>query len=667
MKIRPQQHLINILTSTKQHHPNFTLFLGAGASITSGVESAGGMVKRWRNAYTSMHGEDELSHQPWFDKENEYSELFEALYDQPTQRREFIESCITGAKPSWGYVYLTNLLDKGHFNTIFTTNFDDLVNEACFTFSNNLRPIVCAHDSSISSVRLTTTRPKIIKLHGDFLFDNIKNTIRELESLEDNMRAKFRQFATEFGMIVIGYSGHDRSIMDTLNTLLHSGTCFPHGIYWCIRDSVDNLPEQLKNLARFPHFHLIKIDGFDEFMAELHEALGCSLQQEVVEPYSALSSKLDRYFLVSEDDEDDDTQHAIIRRDMNSLADHVRRVNTVSQFVKKIKLLLSEKASSLDDDSITNSLEIMLKETKFAGSPENLHFYNTPNYLIANSAFRAGEYKECVEYATKHLSNGPSIETEALLLRSYIHLKDEVQINECLIRLTAYNKLKEGEVTKIINALVELMDSENYSMADRLLDLLDSRTIPAKHKNLVTINRALCQKLQDQPINSELVLDLQELLTESIDNDEAWLALGAAILLGNDDVVEEVSNSLSEGEIIAVITQSMPIFRLLSDSVYEKVKAMAIDKGYEVTFEDVSEDATESQSTNSSEEGTADQQGQKTDDGPAPSDVDSSAVSESLDLDTDKPADNDEAFVDSLEPQERTKSAIRDDLSERPA
>jgi hypothetical protein len=36
---------------------------------------------------------------------------------------------------------------------------------------------------------------------------------------------------------------------------------------------------------------MIKIDGFDEFMAELHEALGCSLQQEVVEPYSALSSK----------------------------------------------------------------------------------------------------------------------------------------------------------------------------------------------------------------------------------------------------------------------------------------------------------------------------------------------------------------------------------------
>ncbi|MEG6362497.1 MULTISPECIES: SIR2 family protein [Enterobacter cloacae complex] len=667
MKIRPQQHLINILTSTKQHHPNFTLFLGAGASITSGVESAGGMVKRWRKAYASMHGEDELSQQPWFDKENEYSELFEALYDQPTQRREFIESCITGANPSWGYVYLTNLLDKGHFNTIFTTNFDDLVNEACFTFSNNLRPIVCAHDSSIASVRLTTTRPKIIKLHGDFLFDNIKNTIRELESLEDNMRAKFRQFATEFGMIVVGYSGHDRSIMDTLNTLLHSGTCFPHGIYWCVRDGIDNLPEPLKNLARFPHFHLIKIDGFDEFMAELHEALGCSLQQEVVEPYSALSNKLDRYFLISEDDDDDDSQHTIIRRDMDNLADHVRRVNTVSQFVKKIKILFSEKAFSLDDDSITKSLEIMLKETQFAGSPENLHFYNTPNYLIANSAFRAGEYKECVEYATKHLSNGPSIETEALLLRSYIHLKDEEQINESLKRLAGYKKLKEGEVTKIVNALVDLMDFEKYSMANGLMDLLDTRAIPAKHKSLITINRALCQKLQDQTIKSELMFDLEELLTESIDNDEAWLALGAAILLGKDEVAEEVSNSLSETEVIAVVTQSMPIFRLISNSVYEKVKAIAIEKGYPVSFDDSSEDEDGSEKMNSSEEEASDQPSLDTDDVHASSNVESAAVSESLGLDTDTPADNDEAYADANEPNERTKSALEDDLSERPA
>lgn len=139
MKIKPQKHLINILTSTKNHHPNFTLFLGAGASITSGVKSAGGMIQDWREAFDDMHGEGEVRGQVWFDKDNEYSELFESLYDQPTQRREYIESCITSANPSWGYVYLVNLLKEKHFNTVFTTNFDDLLNEACYTFSDSLR------------------------------------------------------------------------------------------------------------------------------------------------------------------------------------------------------------------------------------------------------------------------------------------------------------------------------------------------------------------------------------------------------------------------------------------------------------------------------------------------------------------------------------------------
>ena len=83
------------------------------------------------------------------------------------------------------------LIAAGYFNTVFTTNFDDLLNEAFYRFSH-VRPVVCAHDSSISGVTITSDRPKIIKLHGDYLFDNIKTTLRETESLEMNMRMNFR-------------------------------------------------------------------------------------------------------------------------------------------------------------------------------------------------------------------------------------------------------------------------------------------------------------------------------------------------------------------------------------------------------------------------------------------------------------------------------------------
>src|SRR5436189_4493589 len=105
----------------------------------------------------------------------------------------------------------------------------------CYSFTDDVKPICCAHDSSIRTVRITSKRPKIIKLHGDFLYDNIKNTLKELESLEQNMRDKFKQYAREFGLIVIGYSGRDRSIMDALEALLADEGNFPHGIFWCIK------------------------------------------------------------------------------------------------------------------------------------------------------------------------------------------------------------------------------------------------------------------------------------------------------------------------------------------------------------------------------------------------------------------------------------------------
>lgn len=220
------QHIANILKATRGHHPNFTLFLGAGASVESGVQTGAQLIQEWRRLYATNSESGPIENESWYQSETEYARLFELLYDQPSQRREVIEQTLSDCSPSWGYIYLVHLIQEHVFNAVFTTNFDDLLNDACYQFSSNVRPIVCAHDSSINSLRVTSKRPKIIKLHGDFLFDSIKNTVRELETLESNMRDKFRQFAAEYGMIVVGYSGHDRSVMDSLDSLLRSDDNF---------------------------------------------------------------------------------------------------------------------------------------------------------------------------------------------------------------------------------------------------------------------------------------------------------------------------------------------------------------------------------------------------------------------------------------------------------
>ncbi len=312
-------HLIRLILNRNAEIPNFTLLLGSGASTTSKVVTATDMIELWRlelynSARTKLALADWLRAQDWFESDDEYAILFELLYDQPSQRRTYIEECVKRAHPSWGYVYLTNLLAKKVFDVVFTTNFDDLINEACYLYSDGLRPIVAAHDSSISQIRLSSSRPKIVKLHGDFLYDNIKNTLRELESLETNTKRKLSQFAQEFGLIVVGYSGRDRSVMDTIEVLLRSEEYFPHGVYWCLRKGAA-IGRRLTSLLRRDRVFLVEIEGFDELMADLNSIGHFALPQAIGSPLKVARDRA-RLFVEVPDPLRD---HAVIRQDVANI------------------------------------------------------------------------------------------------------------------------------------------------------------------------------------------------------------------------------------------------------------------------------------------------------------------------------------------------------------
>jgi len=270
-----------ILNKSDKAVSNFSVFLGAGASVTSGVRSGQELIHTWEKEILEEEGipYDERDvffskeqNQSWYDRANPYASLFERRYDLQRQRRIFVEKEIAKATPSIGYAYLVKLIENGFFSTVFTTNFDDLLNEAFNRFST-LRPIVCAHDSSISGISVTSTSPKIIKLHGDYLFDNIKATLRETESLETNMRMKFQEFAKDFGLIVIGYGGQDRSIMDILSFLLSHEEYFKNGLYWCIRKGEKSISPELRQLLWKDRVFFVEIDGFDELMAVFNQKL----------------------------------------------------------------------------------------------------------------------------------------------------------------------------------------------------------------------------------------------------------------------------------------------------------------------------------------------------------------------------------------------------------
>lgn len=459
--------LIRFISNTTRDDkvtPNFSVFLGSGASVTSGVRSGQALVNSWMDECIKMENKDNLtkeeyfspSHAPeWFDPANPYSSLFEHRYDLQRQRRIFVEHEVAGKTPSLGYAYLVNMIENGFFNTVFTTNFDDLLNEAFYQYSNN-RPIVCAHDSSISGVSVTSDRPKVIKLHGDYLFDNIKTTLRETESLETNMRLKFQEFAKDYGLIVVGYSGQDRSIMDILTFLLQQEDYFKNGIYWCIRKGEENnVGSELKKLLWRERVFYVIIDGFDELMSELNYFLNdgklpvddqfLSHQHQV-----SIISKL--------------TENPYIKNsDSQYLKDDCKKLNnrlSYNQTTDAIKLLKEKRMQESSNNNVKKSSKVKPNLTPLSKEQQILI------EDISNEAFLyMNKNKARQKMVGYKIEDIPDSMFKLELLELYVDLNDDLtdaDIVRCFEELIRLNPKQQKYYEIASNRLTDFTQSKGY-------------------------------------------------------------------------------------------------------------------------------------------------------------------------------------------------------------
>lgn len=428
-KERNVSDLLRFLITRSDNMPNYNLLLGSGCSVTSGIKSGGQLIEQWRKEIYEGCNNKQLSYNPedaieylskqcgsWYNKNNEYSSLFEKKYDLARQRRMFVEQQVDGKTPSIGYAYLINLIRNSYFGTVFTTNFDDLINEAFYQFSD-IRPIMCAHDSSITSITVTSKRPKIIKLHGDYLFDDIKSTLRETESLEENIRNKFIEFAKDFGLVVVGYSGNDRSIMDVLSFLLKHEDYYKNGIYWCLR-STDIVSEDLRKLLWKDKVYFVLIDGFDELFAELHHNIFNDKLPIDTNFVSSKSQDVIQKFLNNEYLKSSKSQ--AINRDLKNLGTQNER-NNIYELLKQIQL-----DKNIGTDKIDNKEAVLLIQITTLIKDSN---YNDALDLIENASH---------ETSNKHFK----IELLKKSVRAYLKLdkiKEARKASDQLIELEPRN------------------------------------------------------------------------------------------------------------------------------------------------------------------------------------------------------------------------------------
>jgi NAD-dependent SIR2 family protein deacetylase len=341
-KRRSVSDLIRHIATTTGGAANYSVLLGAGCSVTSGIKPATELIKSWAiELHERFSGERTgdfevaqaylvKNHGSWYNPLNPYASLFEKKYDFPLQRRRFVEREVDGKHPSIGYAYLSALATENFLSTIFTTNFDDLINESFYQYSN-VRPQHCAQDSSISSISVTSKRPKIVKLHGDYFFDDIKSTLKETESLEHNTKEKLIEFCKEYGLIVVGYSGNDRSIMDVLEYLTKQDNYLKNGVYWCMRKG-DEVSHTLRNLLWRDKVYPVLIDGFDEFFAETYTNI---IKKPLDLKSNAKESKLKESIKYIVDDNYNLKKNPVIANEIDFIKRN-ENSNDISQFINDL-------------------------------------------------------------------------------------------------------------------------------------------------------------------------------------------------------------------------------------------------------------------------------------------------------------------------------------------
>lgn len=277
-------------------------FLGAGASASAGVPTAAHMIAEFKaSLYASaqkldrsdLDADDPLWIERidrYFDGANgfpatgdprEYEAAFTQMYPMAEDRRRYIATVAELGTPSFGQRILGAFLAMGHVPEVFTTNFDSLIEQST-SAANQLLDVAERHqlrvsaltNSDIAQRSLTQSDwPLLVKLHGDYLSDSIKNTAAELQSQNDVLRVVLTESVRRFGLVVAGYSGRDGSVMDALEEGLRAPHPYPNGLFWVLRSS-SSLSSRVQTFIGAAEeagvdTHVVVSETFDELLAEV--------------------------------------------------------------------------------------------------------------------------------------------------------------------------------------------------------------------------------------------------------------------------------------------------------------------------------------------------------------------------------------------------------------
>lgn len=323
-RILSTQQLVRQIIESNRNGERFCFILGSGASVESGIPTGNTLEMQWmdcimgekddgdetpamnvedvRKSAKALYEEGLIGHPfeeieaAWKAAKKGGKPLSSAYYFDiyklrfyPNRRNgyRYLERIMETCEPSLGYHTLALLLTSDtRNNLVVSTNFDNLVEDALFLYTNK-RPLVVSHESLAGYIESDIQRPIVAKVHRGLMYAPF-NSPDTTNKLKEEWREALNYAFSTYTPIVIGYGGGDHSLMAFLE---EENTAMRHGVYWCYLENAD-LPE--KNICDFVENkdgYFVTIGGFDALMMEI----GNSLYKDNITPTGTDAYLKDQY------------------------------------------------------------------------------------------------------------------------------------------------------------------------------------------------------------------------------------------------------------------------------------------------------------------------------------------------------------------------------------
>lgn len=276
-------------------------FLGAGTSRSAGMPTATDIIWDLKLRYYCLQERQDISShdinneaikkriQAYMDSKgfpplwsaNEYTFYFELSFenDYAAQIR-YLDEKLSKLFLSLniGHRSLAGMLALGKAKIIFTTNFDEVIEEAYSKVSGqNISPYHLEGSYAALSALNEERFPIYAKIHGDFRYQSIKNLSADLASNDKKIQDCFIAACSRYGLIVTGYSGRDENVMSMFKTAIEQHNAFPMGLFWMVTSTMNIDPRVIELIEKAKKNNvkadIIETGTFDSLLSRIWKLL----------------------------------------------------------------------------------------------------------------------------------------------------------------------------------------------------------------------------------------------------------------------------------------------------------------------------------------------------------------------------------------------------------